>query len=164
MKGKYTVLFVCTGNTCRSPMAEGALRSILGKERSGKFEVISAGTAAASGFPATLYAIEAAKVWNVDISGHISQPLTGALLDKADLVLVMTPEHFREVIRLRRDAASKTFLLKNFPEEGLEGEPVADPIGQSLERYNATFLEIGEYLGKSRDEIVRRIDETINEK
>lgn len=159
MKDKFVVLFVCTGNTCRSPMAEGALRALLEKTHAGKFEVISAGTAAAAGFPATMYAIQAAKVWEVDISGHLSQPLSTALIDRADLILVMTTQHYDEVIRLRRDAAGKTFLLKNFPDSSHDGEPVADPIGQSLERYNRTFLEIGEYLGKNRDEIIKRIDE-----
>jgi hypothetical protein len=58
-------------------------------------------------------------------------------------------------------ASERTFLLKNFPSTGSKGEPVEDPIGQSLERYNETFLEIGEYLGKHLDEIVKRIDEKI---
>ncbi len=163
MREKYTVLFVCTGNTCRSPMAEGALRSILEKMRPGKYEVISAGTAAAVGFPATMYAIEAARVWDIDISGHLSQPLTGTLIDRADLILVMTLQHYQEVVRIRKNAAGKTFLLKNFPDDSPDGEPVVDPIGQSLERYNATFLDIGEHLGKYREEIVKRIDEKIGE-
>lgn len=163
MKEKFVVLFVCTGNTCRSPMAEGALRSLLEKTHDGKFEVISAGTSAAAGFPATMYAIEASKVWDVDISGHLSQPLSSALIEKADLILVMTTQHYNEIVRVKRDAKNKTFLLKNFPNGGGDGEPVVDPIGQSLERYNETFLEIGEYLGKYRDEITRRIDEKVNE-
>ena len=144
-------------------MAEGALRSLLEKTHAGKFEVISAGTAAAVGFPATMYAIEAAKVWDVDISAHLSQPLSSTLIDKADLILVMTTQHHDEVVRLRRDAKDKTFLLKNFPDGGPDGEPVIDPIGQSLDRYNQTFLEIGEFLGKYRDEIIKRIDEKTHE-
>ena len=164
MKDKFVILIVCTGNTCRSPMAEGALRSLLEKTRPGKFEVVSAGTSAASGFPATMYAIEAARVWDVDISGHQSQPLTSALVEKADLILAMTPEHLKEILRVRRDAASKTYLFKNFPDSGTNGESVADPIGQSLDKYNETFLEIGEYLGKNLDEIVKRIDEATDGK
>ncbi|UCD62667.1 MAG: low molecular weight protein arginine phosphatase [Candidatus Zixiibacteriota bacterium] len=159
MKDKFVILFVCTGNTCRSPMAAGALKSLLEKERAGKFEVISAGTAAATGFPATMYAIEAARVWDVDLSGHLSRSLTGALIDEADLILAMAPQHLKEVLRIRPDAGSKAFLFKNFPDAGGDGESVADPIGASLEVYNRTFLEIGEYLGKFLDEIVKRIDE-----
>jgi len=140
-------------------MAEGALKMLLSKERPEKYEVISAGTASAVGYPATMYAIEAAKTWAVDISNHQSQPLIPALIDKADLILAMTPSHMQEIIRMRRDAKSKTYLFKSFPDPNPNGEGIPDPIGQSLDRYNETFLEIGEYLGKHLPEIVKRIDE-----
>jgi protein-tyrosine phosphatase len=140
-------------------MAEGALRMLLSKERpADKFEVISAGTAAATGFPATKYAIEAAKIWDVDLTEHSSQPLTPALIDKADLILAMTASHAKEVLKLRPQAKDKTYLLKKFPQPGSDGEGVDDPIGLPLEVYNQTFLEIGEYLGKHLPEIVKRID------
>jgi len=132
---------------------------LLEKRVPGKTEVISAGTGAAQGYPATLYAIEAAKIWKCDISGHKSQPLTGELVDRADLILAMAASHAKEVLRLRKGAAGRTYLFKSFPEPGLEGEDVEDPIGQTLDKYNETFLEIGEYLGKHIDEIVERIDE-----
>ncbi|MDF1544501.1 MAG: low molecular weight protein arginine phosphatase [bacterium] len=156
---KFIIMFVCTGNTCRSAMASGAMRVLLDKKRPGKYEVISAGTSAATGFPATAYAIEAAKIWNGDISGHKSQPLTRELIDRADLIFALTPGHYKEILKLRKDAASRTYLLKEFPVPGPNGEGVDDPIGQSLDRYNETFLEIGECLGKHLDEIVKRIDE-----
>jgi protein-tyrosine-phosphatase len=162
MSAKYVILFVCTGNTCRSPMAEVALRSLLEKERPGMFEVISAGTSAASGFPATIYAVEASRIWDADLSRHHSQPLRPPLIDRADLIFAMTPSHLQEVLRLRPDARDKTFLLKNFPENNPDGEGVEDPIGQSLDKYNETFLEIGEYLGRHLPEIVKRIDEKAN--
>ena len=139
-------------------MAEGAMNVLLGKKRPDRFEVISSGTAAANGFPPTAYAIEAAKIWDADISGHKSQPLTGDLIDRSDLVFALTDSHYKDIVRLRPDAADRTYLLKEFPRAGGKGEGVDDPIGQSLDRYNETFLEIGEYLGKHLDEIVERID------
>ncbi len=158
-ESKYMILFVCTGNTCRSPMAEGALRMLLEKERPGKAVVVSAGTAGASGYPATEYAIEAAKIWDVDITGHCSQPLTPILIDRADLVLAMAPEHMQTVLKMSPQAKGKVYLLKNFPLPTSHGEGVDDPIGQSLDKYNETFLEIGELLGKHLPEIVKRVDE-----
>jgi protein-tyrosine phosphatase len=155
----YTILFVCTGNTCRSPMAEGALRLLLERERPGKARVMSSGISAASGFPATMYGAEAAKMWAIDLSSHRSQALTKSQVEGADLIFGMSPEHVREILRLNPEARDRTFLFKNFPDPSPKGEPVDDPIGQSLDRYNETFLEIGEYLGKYLPEIVQRIDE-----
>ena len=142
-------------------MAEGALRVLLEQQRPGKSIVKSAGIAAANGFPATMYAIEAAKIWSCDLTRHRSQMLTRALIDEADLIFGMTSEHVKEILRQVPGASTRTYLFKNFPESRSKGEPVEDPIGQELERYNATFLELGEYLGKYMPEIVQRIDEKL---
>ena len=158
MSEKFAILFVCTGNTCRSPMAEGALRSLLENERPGKFEVMSAGTIGASGYPATMYAIEAVKLRGADISNHLSQPLTSPLIKRVDLIFGMTSNHVIEVLRLAKNAKSKTYLFKNFPDSNYHGEGVDDPVGQSLERYNETFLEISEYLDRQLPDIVKLID------
>ncbi len=155
---KYMVLFVCSGNTCRSPMAEYALRMLLEKDRPGLAEVMSAGTLGLRNQPATLYAQEAAKIWDLDLSKHRSQALTQELIAQADLIFAMTADHHAEIVKLDRRAADKTYLLKNFPDKSPEGEAVADPIGMELEYYNEVFLEIGEYLGKHLPEIVKLVD------
>ena len=155
---KFTVLFVCSGNTCRSPMAEYAMRMLLEKARPGQSEVASAGTLGLRNQPATLYAQEAAKIWDHDLSPHRSQGLTPELVAGADLIFAMTEDHYREIVRQDRRAEDKTYLLKNFPDKSAEGEPVADPIGMDLDYYNEVFLEIGEYLGKHLPEIIKLID------
>lgn len=159
---KFVIMFVCTGNTCRSPMAEAALRVLLNKEDVDNYEVISSGTGAASGFPATMFAIEAAKIWDADLSKHESQPLTQALIDRSDLILAMTPSHYREVLTQNPEAVTKTFLLEKYPEPGDDGMGIDDPIGQSLDRYNQTFLEIGEHLGRILPDLVEKIKEKRN--
>ncbi len=142
-------------------MAEGALRVLLEQQRPGKFVVTSAGVSAANGFPATMYAIEAAKIWSCNLSSHKSQMLSRALIDDADLIFGMTSEHVKEILRQVPSAKDHTYLFKNFPDHRAKGEPVEDPIGQELERYNATFLELGEYLGKYLKQIIQMIDEKV---
>ena len=108
-------------------MAEYALRSLLERERPGRAEIISAGTLGLVDRPATDYAQEAAKVWNLDLSRHRSQPLTKGLIEGADLVFAMAPEHYREVVRLAKTAGNRTYLLKNFPDNSPSGEGLKDP-------------------------------------
>ncbi len=152
----YRILFVCTGNTCRSPMAEGAMRILLTERGITNIEVNSAGIAAPPGCPATHYAQEAVKTWNADISKHRSRPIAAELIEEADLVLTMTTNHYRDVMALCPDAEDRTFLLKKFPEPGPDGEGIEDPIGGSLDVYNHTFLEIGEEIGRILPEIIDR--------
>jgi protein-tyrosine-phosphatase len=140
-------------------MAEAAMRVLLEKERPGKVDVISSGRAAAEHFPATMYAIEAAKIWDADLSHHQSQYLTRELIDRSDLIFGMTRSHVNAVLKLRPNAKDKTFLFMSFPNTVGSGEDVADPIGQALDEYNKTFLQIGEHLGRNLDSIVQKIDE-----
>lgn len=137
-------------------MAEGALRQLLKSRDIDNVEVSSAGTMAAPGFPATHYAQEAVKTWGADISSHHSRPISPEMLEEADLILVMTPNHYREIVTVSPGVAAKTFLLKKFPDSGDEGGGVADPIGGSLDQYNNTFLEIGEELGRILPDIIDR--------
>jgi len=140
-------------------MAEYALRMLLEKERPGQAQVVSAGTLGLRNQPATLYAQEAARIWDLDLSPHRSQGLTDELISQADLIFAMTPDHHREIVKLVPDASTRTYLLKSFPEDNPDGEPISDPIGMDLEYYNEVFLEIGEFLGKHLPEIIRRVDE-----
>ncbi len=129
-----TILFVCTGNVCRSPMAEGLFRKAV--EGRSDYRVMSAGLGAAEGQPPTGHAVEAVKELGVDISGQRSRMLTPELVDAADYIFGMTHSHIDTVMLLYPHAAEKTFLLREFDEtlEQFEKD-ISDPIGGSYEVY-----------------------------
>jgi protein-tyrosine phosphatase len=108
-----SILVMCTGNICRSPMAEGLLRDGL-RARFGDEapSVASAGTAGLEGNPAMPESVQAARELGSDISAHRARALTRAMPQEADLVVCMAAEHRDDVIRLANGAASTTFTLK----------------------------------------------------
>ncbi len=129
----YRVLVVCTGNSCRSPMAAGMLDVMLSGE---PVEVSSAGTMAPVGGPATAAAREAALEYGADLSGHRARQLVPVMVRQADLVLVMEEYHRDAVVGLDPAAAAKTKLLLEYA--GRPGEEVPDPVGMPLEQYRRT--------------------------
>ena len=106
---RAVILFVCTGNICRSPMAEGLLREIL-EAAGSELEVASAGTYGADAEPASGHAIRVLADRGIDIGAHRSRRLTCDLVDEADLVVAMTRSHEVAVATLDQTARSRTFL------------------------------------------------------
>lgn len=133
------VLFVCTGNTCRSPIAEYLFRKWLGPESG--YEVASAGVSASTGERASDGAIRALEAKKIDLSGHRSRLLTQAHIDDADLVVVMTEAHKRAVLQRFPRAGSRVVLLNDFSPLH-RGEDVPDPFGMRADVYRATRDEI----------------------
>src|SRR2546428_7890716 len=129
-----TILFVCTGNVCRSPMAEGIFRQVV-RER-GDYRVISAGLGAMEGQPPSIYAVQAVRELGIDISGQRSRMLTPEMVEDADYIFGMTHSHIDTVMLLYPQAAEKTFLLREFDETlDVFEKDISDPIGGSYEVY-----------------------------
>src|SRR5260221_5801942 len=129
-----TILFVCTGNICRSPMAEGLFRHAV-KGRN-DFRVMSAGVGAVEGMPPSEHAVRALRELGIDISRQRSRMLTSELVQQADYIFGMTHSHVDAVTLLYPQAAEKTFLLREFDEtlDDYEAD-IGDPIGGSYEVY-----------------------------
>ena len=134
---EITFLFVCTGNTCRSPMAEGLFRKHLAEkigcsvdevEQMG-YKIRSAGTMNMAGMPASDEAVSACQRKGTDISSHTSQPVTRSLIEASDVVFCMTRSHCEHVMFHAPDAGSKCFLLANADE-------IPDPIGRPQEYFD----------------------------
>jgi protein-tyrosine phosphatase len=133
-------------------MAEGILRSLLPADLAGQVIVISAGTAAHDGMPATAYAVQATEARGIDLRRHRSQELTAATVRESDLILGMEPGHVERVLELAPDAADRTHLITaQGAAQGAEAgraaaQGIADPIGGALDEYDDTFNKIRSHL------------------
>ena len=130
-------LFVCTGNTCRSPMAEGIFRKYLAEKLQCKvdhleqvgYKVSSGGVMDTSGFPASAGSLAACAAKGIDITAHRNKGLSKELIEESDFIFAMEPIHQERIIALSHEAADKCFLLA-----GSQG--IADPIGCPQQLYN----------------------------
>ena len=144
---KVEVLFVCTGNTCRSPMAEGHLKQILPKEWKGRVTVRSCGTRALPGMPATDKGQESAKKCGFDLSSHYSRTLTDSLIKQADIIIALEENHRQDILKLHPQA--RVDLLS------VDG--VADPIGGTLDDYAKTL----ELIKREMPDVLEKIKEIL---
>jgi len=149
------VLIVCTGNICRSPMAQGFLRRHLADLGfADEVRVISAGCAGLDGHGPSRHATEVMEERGIDISAYQARSISLQDIDSSDLILVMEEHHRRSVFLLRPESLSRVFLLSEMV--GRQ-QGVADPYGLPIEAYRECADGLERVLSDGIQEIVRRL-------
>ena len=147
------VLFVCTGNTCRSPMAEALLRAAL-PEGSG-WRVASAGTDTVDGFGASSYALDAMAERGLDLQPHRSQLLTDKLVSLSAVIVTMTQHHAQLVGTWFSGCRDRIHLMRSFDPDAPRQSDVCDPFGGTM----ADYRDCCALLQKSIPGLLRFLDE-----
>jgi len=144
------VMFICTGNICRSAMAEGLLKKII-EENKLDIEVFSCGIYAEDGDYATYNAIEVAKYYDVDISNHRATNIRNSKIEDMDVILCATNSHKNMVISMYPELINKVYTMKEYANVDKNGEDldINDPWSYDLEVYKNCIREINTCLEKS---------------
>ena len=154
--GPFRLLFVCTGNTCRSPLAEVIARRHVSERGWSHVEVVSAGVGAFPGSSASEGSARAAARHGLDLSGHSATLLDAELVGRADLILTMSSSHRHRVAEL--GGGEKAAVITSFAAgEEHDGEPLAggvpDPIGGPDEEYEETFQVLSRLIARSLERL-----------
>jgi L-threonylcarbamoyladenylate synthase len=161
---KFTATFICSGNICRSPMAEGILKKKLGKNRyANQVEVNSAGTLNLAPTQASPEAIKISKSHHIDISKHRSTPIDRTVLDRANIIICMALYHYNLLVKNFPEYIDKIYVLKNMELEGdLIDASIADPIGMSEAFYEQIYNEIDGELDRILPGLLVRIEKYLS--
>lgn len=141
---KKNILFICTGNSCRSVMAEAVLRKMMKEKKRDDVEVYSAGIMILAGISASQGTKDVLAKEGIDVSRHLSQKATKGMIRKSDLILVMERLHEDAILHLAPEVKNRVFLLKEFAKINDSHLDISDPIGRSSDFYEKTFASIKE--------------------
>lgn len=155
---KMKIMFICTGNICRSAMAEGMMKKKI-EDRKIEVDVYSCGIYAETGDYATYNAIEAVREYGVDISGHRATNIRESAIEEMDLILCATVSHRQSVLYLYPELEGKVYTMKEYAgiDENGKDLDIRDPWGYDENVYCRCALEIEDCLEK----IVDKLEESI---
>ena len=153
----YRILVVCTGNICRSPMAEGMLRDAMPDPLAGAVHVSSAGTHALHGNRASTLAVQVMQMYGIDISGHRARRLNKSMLKDADLVLVMERHHSGYIRLMNFFGRKKIHLITEYMADTKPFD-LPDPLGGPMELYAQTAKVIQTCVRGVHEYIEKKID------